>query len=319
LPTCVHIQAPLVDQAVSRRVLEVFQPEQVQIALEAVQALEARQAAVERQWRLRLERLEYQAQLAQRRYELVDPALRLVAATLEQRWNAALQDLQRLKDDYQTYRQQEALALSAEQKAELLALAQDLPRWWQAPTTSAKDRKRMLRLLVKDVTVEKRAAERKARLHLRWQGGAVEDLEVELPLPPTVRFRYAEAIVAQVRSLAAALTDRQIAARLNEQALRSAKGQAFTQSMIQWIRYRYGIAAPVLKRPGELTVKEVACHFQISTDVVHYWIQRGQLTGRKLTATAPYWITLNPEKEIELKAWIAHSHHLKPKSNPKSS
>jgi hypothetical protein len=64
LPRCVYIQAPLVDQAVSRRVLEVLQPEQVQLALEAVQALEARQAAIERQWRLRLERLEYQAQLA---------------------------------------------------------------------------------------------------------------------------------------------------------------------------------------------------------------------------------------------------------------
>jgi hypothetical protein len=146
----------------------------------------------------------------------------------------------------------------------------------------------------------------------------VEDLEVELPLPPTVRFRYAEAIVAQVRSLAATLTDRQIAARLNEQALRSAKGQAFTQSMIQWIRYRYGIAAPVLKRPEEFTVKELARHFQVSIDVVHYWIQRGHLTGRRLTATAPYWITLNPEKEAELNAWITHSHHLKPKSIPTS-
>jgi hypothetical protein len=79
----------------------------------------------------------------------------------------------------------------------------------------------MLRLVLKDVTVEKGAAERKARLHLRWQGGAVED-QVELPLPPAARVRYAEALVAQVRSLAAALTDRQIAALLNEQALRSA-------------------------------------------------------------------------------------------------
>lgn len=227
----------------------------------------------------------------------MDPALRIVAATLEQRWNAALEELQRLKDEYQTHRQQGAVALSAEQKAELLALAHDLPRWWQVPTTSAKDRKRMLRLLLKDVTVEKRAAERKALLHLRWQGGAVEDLELELPLPMAARLRYAKAIVAQVRSLAATLTDRQIAVGLNEQALRSAKGKAFTQSMIQWIRYRYGIAAPVLKRPEELTVKEVACHFQISTDVVHYWIQRGHLTGRKLTATAPYWITLNPKKD----------------------
>jgi hypothetical protein len=103
------------------------------------------------------------------------------------------------------------------------------------------------------------------------------------------------------------LTDRQIAATLNAQALRSAKGKAFTQSMIQWIRYRYGIPAPVLKRPEELTVKEVARRFQVSIDVVHYWIQRGHLTGRRLTAMAPYWITLSPEKELELKAWITRS------------
>ena len=248
----------------------------------------------------------------------MDPSLRLVAATLEQRWNEALEEVQRVQEDYQQQRQQPEFALSAEQKAELLALAKDLPRLWHAPTTSAKDRKRMLRLFIKDITVEKRRPERKAWLHLRWQGGAVEDLEVELPLPPTVRFRYAEAIVAQVRSLAATLADRQIAARLNEQALRSAKGKAFTPSMIQWIRYRHGIAAPVLKRPEELTVKELARHFQISIDVVHYWIQRGHLTGRRLTATAPYWITLSPEKESELKAWIARSHHLNPKSIPKN-
>jgi hypothetical protein len=177
----------------------------------------------------------------------------------------------------------------------------------------------MLRFLIKDVTVEKREPERKVCLHLRWQGGAVEDLDVDLPLPMAVRLRYAEALVAQVRSLAATLTDRQIAATLNEQALRSAKGKAFTQSMIQWIRYRYGIRAPVLKRPEEFTVKEVARHFQIGLDVVHYWIQRGHLTGRKLTATAPYWITLSPEKETELRAWIARSRRIKLPSIPKVS
>ena len=166
---CVTIQAGLVDQAISRRVLEVLQPEQLEIALRALKELEERSEAIDGQWRMRIERLEYQAQLAQRRYEEVDPSYRLVAATLEKRWNEALEELQRLKDDYQKHRQQQGFELTSQQKAELRALAEDLPRLWQAQTTSAKDRKRMLRLLIKDVTVEKRRSERKALLHIRWR------------------------------------------------------------------------------------------------------------------------------------------------------
>jgi DNA invertase Pin-like site-specific DNA recombinase len=314
---CVHIQANLVDQAVSQRVLEVLQPEQFQIALRAVKELQVRSEAIDGQWRMRIERLDYQAQLAQRRYEEVDPSHRLVAATLEQRWNQALEEAQRLKDDYQKYRRQKGLELSAKQQAELLAMAEDLPGLWQAQTTSAKDRKRMLRLLIKDLTVEKRRAERKAILHIRWQGGAIEDLMIDLPVPMPVRIRYPESIVTQVRTLASTLTDPQIAATLNQAHLLSPKGKPFTNSMIHWIRYRYEIPAPVLKRPEEFTVKELARHFQIDIGLVHYWIQRKHIPTRRPTKTAPYWITISPEKELELKAWITNSSRIKIQPIPK--
>jgi DNA invertase Pin-like site-specific DNA recombinase len=316
---CVTIQAGLVDQPISRRVLEVLQPEQLEIALRALKELEERREAIDRQWRMRIERLEYQAQLAQRRYEEVDPSHRLVAATLEKRWNEALEELQRLKDDYQNYRQQQGFELTSRQRAELLVLAEDLPRLWQAQTTSAKDRKRMLRLLIRDVTVEKRRKERKALLHIRWQGGAIEDLTVDLPLPMPERLRYCETILTQVRTLASTRSDQQIAAALNQQQLRSATGKAFTKSMIQWIRNRYEIPAPVFKRPEELTVKELARRFSIGIGVVHYWIQRGHLAVRRLTERAPYWITITAKKEAELKAWIACSSRIKMESIPKGS
>jgi hypothetical protein len=89
--------------------------------------------------------------------------------------------------------------------------------------------------------------------------------------------------------------------------------------MIQWIRYRYEIPAPVLRRPEELTVKELARHFQIGISQIHYWIQRGHIPVRRLSATAPYWITINPEKETELKAWIARSTRIKMEPIPKGS
>src|SRR5258708_15090310 len=108
-----------------------------------------------REWQMRLERAEYEAALAERRYQEVDPAQRLVASTLERRWNDALLQLQDLKKQVAEVLRQEARVATPEQKEKVLALARDLPRVWHAPTTQAKDRKRMLRLLIKDITVEK--------------------------------------------------------------------------------------------------------------------------------------------------------------------
>ncbi len=309
---CVTIQADLVDHAVSARVLEILRPEQIEIAVRAVQELERRSQAVDQQGRMRIERLEYQAQLAQRRYEEVDPANRLVAGTLEQRWNDALVELKNAQAELHRTREQQGLELTEEQKAQLRALAEDLPKLWNSPTTSAPDRKRMLRLLLKDITVEKRRAERKAVLHIRWQGGAVEDLSLDLPVPAPDKVRYPEALVHRIRALAANLTDTQITAILNEEGLLSAKGKRFTRNMVSWIRYRYDIPAPCLKSLDELTVNGVADRLGVRPGVIYYWIERGQLPARRLETGKPYWIRLGVEKEAELRARVAHSNRIKP-------
>ena len=316
---CVTIKADLVDQALSHRILEILRPEQVEIALRAVKELERRSQAVDQQWRMRIERLEYQAQLAQRRYEEVDPSNRLVAGPLERRWNDALQELKTAQEELHRSRQQQGLELTEEQKAQMRALAEDLPKLWKSQTTSAQDRKRMLRLLIKDITVEKHRAERKAVLHIRWQGGAVEDLSVDIPLAAPDRVRYPEAMVNRVRSLAATMTDAQITATLNQEGLRSAKGKAFTPSMVKWMRYRYGIPTVPLKGSDELTVREVAERFAVSVGVVYYWIERGHLPARRLEPGSPYWITLAAETEAALRAWVAKSNRLKPQQAPKAA
>lgn len=316
---CVTIKADLVDQALSQRILEILRPEQVEIALRAVKELESRSQAVDQQWRMRIERLEYQAQLAQRRYEEVDPSNRLVAGTLERRWNDALQELKTAQEQLHRVRQQQGLELTEEQKAQMRALAEDLPKLWKSQTTSAQDRKRMLRLLIKDITVEKHRAERKAVLHIRWQGGAVEDLSVDIPLAAPDRVRYPEAMVYRVRSLAATMTDAQITATLNQEGLLSAKGQRFTPSIVKWMRYRYDIPTVPLKGSDELTVREVAERFAVSVGVVYYWIERGHLPARRLEPGSPYWITLAAETEAALRAWVANSNRLKPQQTPKAA
>ena len=140
-----------------------------------------------RQWQMRLQRAEYEAALAERRYQEVDPSQRLVASTLERRWNDALLQLQDLKKQVAEVLRQEARVATPEQKEKVLALARDLPRVWHAPTTQAKDRKRMLRLLIKDITVEK-PEPKQLLVHVRWQGGASTSHSV--PLPPSMRINF---------------------------------------------------------------------------------------------------------------------------------
>lgn len=312
---CLTRRCDLVDQAVCQRVLQVLSTTQLDLALRAFAELQQRPTAVSHQWQMRLQRSEYEAQLAQRRYEEVDPANRLVAATLEQRWNQALQQLEQLRQEHQAVLSRQPANLTPEEQDRILALAQDFPRLWHAPTTQAKDRKRLLRLLIADLTLERRPASREVILHLRWHGGACEDLAVALPLPIGDRLRYPPATVDQVRQLAQTMPNDQIAAQLNREGQRSAKDHPFTTSMIHWIRYRHRIPAPA-KHPAELTVAELARRLGISHHVVYYWIEREILPARRLHAGAPYWISLDDAKERDLRTWIDHSRRIQPATPP---
>jgi hypothetical protein len=297
----------LLDGAIAAEVLKALRPAEIELALAALQELESRDRTISRQWQMRLERAEYEAALAERRYQEVDPSQRLVAGTLERRWNDALLQLEDLKKQAAEFLHQEARVATPEQKAKVLALASDLPRVWHAHTTQAKDRKRMLRLLIKDITVEKALNPKQLLAHIRWQGGACTDICVQLPPNIADRVRYAAAVVDRVRHLAQSLPDGDIADCLNQEGQVSAVGKPFTGSMIQWIRYRYQIPRATLVRPEELTVQQVAERFRVSPNVVYYWVDRGVIQARRLNAGSPYWITLNETDEQKLQDWVRNS------------
>ena len=259
------------------------------------------------QWQMRLERAEYEAALAERRYQEVDPANRLVASTLERRWNDGLVQLQDLKKQATEFQRQEARVATPEQKEKVLALARDLPRLWHAPSTQTKDRKRMLRLLIKDITVQKAPQEKQLLVHIRWQGGACSHLYVQLPPNIADRVRYPAALVNRVRDLAQSLSDAQIADQLNEEGLVSAFGKPFTISMIKWIRYSYKIPAVKRKHPEELTVQRVAERFGVNPNVVYYWIEHGVIQSRRLNSGTPYWITISETDEQKLRDLVRNS------------
>jgi hypothetical protein len=141
------------DDAITERVLTAVTPFTIKLALEALANLEQRDKLVSTQWRWRIERARYEAGLAERRYEEVDPSNRLIASTLEKRWNDAMQRMADLEAELATFERQAMRSVTEEQKQQILKLGRDFPRLWKAKTTSPSDRKRMLRLLIRDVTI----------------------------------------------------------------------------------------------------------------------------------------------------------------------
>jgi hypothetical protein len=294
--------------------LKALQPAELELALAAMHEMESRDQAILRQWQMRIERAEYEVALAERRYQEVDPANRLVAGTLERRWNDALLQLDGVKKEAAEFQRQEAHVATPEQKAKVLALARDLPRMWHAPTTQSKDRKRMLRLLIKDITVEKPPNQKQLLVHIRWQGGACSDVSVQLPPNIADRVRYPSAVVDKVRELACNWPDSEIADRLNREGQTSAKGLPYTVKIIQWIRCRYRIPPAELKRPEELTVRQVAKQFGTSDPVVYYWIEHSVIRSRRGNPGMPHWITLSDTDEQKLREWVRKSRRIQPVS-----
>ncbi|MCP3468332.1 recombinase family protein [Bradyrhizobium sp. CCGUVB23] len=310
---CMSLPAKPLDDAIAARLLTAVTPLTIKLALEALNNLEVRDKTISAQWRRRIERARYEADLAERRYEESDPSNRLVAATLEKRWNDAMQRVIELEAELAHFERQSMRSVTAEQKQQILRLGRDFPRLWKAPTTSARDRKRILRLLIRDITVSKAPQPKLLRLQICWQGGATETTEVQQrPSYPDV-LRYPDAFVAKIRTMAERYDDTEIVARLKAEGLTSSTGKLFTASMISWTRYKHRISRPLLP-DGTLNVRQVRARYGVSLWVVHYWIERGIVSATQRKSNAPYAIKIDDNVDQRLREWVANSSHLHPAS-----
>jgi hypothetical protein len=308
---CISVPASPLDQAISDRLLTAITPVTIELALAALTSLEKRDYEIGAQWRLRIERARYEVDLAERRYELVDPANRLIAATLEQRWNDATRRLQDLEAELADFERQTMRAVTAEQKKQIRELAERFPRLWAAPTTAPRDRKRILRLLVRDITLSKGPDPKTVRLHIRWQGGATETLELPLPPNRAEAVRYPEAVVARIREMAVNRMDAEIVRQLHAEGRRSSTGKPLTPSIIKWVRYKHRIPAPP-PPANTLSVRQVRERYGVSLWVVHYWISRGHVRAQQSRPNGPYAISIDDKTDQLLRDWVTNSAHLLP-------
>ena len=231
---CQRIPGARIDRFVTQRLLEVLSPAQIELSLAAMAALERQQAALHRQWQLQLEGARYSARLAQRRYEQVEPENRLVARQLEKNWERELTEVAGLEEMYQRFCQKQPLRLSDAQRQDLLCLAQDFPRLWEAETTNWAERKNLLKLLIADVTLTRQAES--IRVQIRWHTNQAESHD--LPVPVSGSPKTPNLIVERLRSLYRTHTDPEIAAILNQEGLRTAYGNLFTPRIVADTRRR---------------------------------------------------------------------------------
>jgi DNA invertase Pin-like site-specific DNA recombinase len=308
-PTCQSLRGDGVDAAVAANFLEAIQPAQLVVSLAAVEQLEARARQIDRQWQLRLEQARYEADLARRRFVAVEPEHRLVARSLEREWNAKLAAVERLEREYAAVPPPAAHLISPEERQRILALAQDLPTVWQAPTTTAAARKQLLRCLVKDVTLTKAATT--IQIGIRWQTDACTTLAVPRPRRSADVRRTDPAVVRRIRELAPQHTDRQIAARLTKEGLLSGLGGSFTASKVQWLRYRHQIASGCPEGPlacrqgqrgdGRYTARAAAALLNVSVTTIAAWCTAGRLDGIQAVPHGPWWVHVSAEEIAALR------------------
>ncbi len=307
-PTCRSVAAATVDDAVAAALLDALTPEQVALALAAADEVAGRHQRVSRAAELAVERARYDADRAERAFHAVEPENRLVARSLEARWEARLASLAEAEQALEGAR--DALP-PLPSRADLEQLAADLPALWHAPATSSKDRKRLLRTLIADVTLLPEPEQAKVRIGIRWHTGATDELSVARAIHPGTGKRSPSPAVEMVRQLGPVMPTAELAGQLNAAGLVTGHGRPFDVKAVQWIRHAYHISAPPPYAASEISVAEAARRLGCSAGVIYYWIESAQLDARRGPGNR-LCITWNDQAEAACRRRIAQSGHLNP-------
>jgi len=277
-PLCQRVPGAGIDQAIGELLVEAVSPMALEVALSVQQELQHRIDEADRLRQKQVERAQYEADLARRQYMRVDPDNRLVADSLEAEWNSKLRNLSEAQQERERQREQDRKVLSEPQRAAILALATDFPALWRDPKTPDRERKRMIRLLLEDITLLRGE---QITLHIRFKGGATRTLTLPLPLNSWQLRQTSPDVVKEIDQLLDQYTYPQIAAILNERGLRSGAGKAFTSRFIARIQRSYSLIPRYdrLRKAGMLTVEEMAAALRICRQRVTVWNRHGLIRG----------------------------------------
>jgi len=272
--SCQYIPGAGIDEAIGKLLLESVTPLTLEVALQVQKELENRFNEADKLRKQQVERVEYEANLARRRFMQVDPDNRLVADTLEAEWNEKLRQLQDASDYYERHRHMESEKLKKVQQDEILKLAKDFPKLWKNPRTPVREKKRMIRFLIEDVTMIK---SEDITLHIRFKGGAEKTLKIPLPRKGWQYNLTDPKIVEMVDELLSDHTYAEIATILDNRGYKSGQGNRIDRNVVKSITNKYNLRTRFarLRSTGKLTANEVANLLAVTVATVRKWGKNG--------------------------------------------
>lgn len=293
---CQQIPGSGINGTVGNLLLEMVQPVTLELAFAVQAELQARLQEVDQFRRQQIERARYEAQLARNRFMQVDPNNRLVADALEADWNDKLRALTEAQEHYEQQRQKDQIVLDEASRQKVLALAQDLPRLWNHPGTSDQDRKRIVRLLIEDVTLIKAG---KITVNIRFKGGTTRTLTLPVPLSAWQERTTRPEVIRQIDQLLDTHTDAGVAAELNRRGCRSGMKLEFTRLMVAKLRRNHGLKCRYdrLREKGLHTASEMATELGVTPSTIRIWYMHGLLKGYEYNDKGERLYELPPENQ----------------------
>lgn len=275
---CQRIPGRDLDRAIGEVLLERMTPEALALTLAVQKEVIERADEARRLRHLQVERAQYEVELAQRRYLKVDPDNRLVASVLEAEWNAKLLALEEARAIEERHNQGDQQRVSEEERADIERVPERFRQFWNNPKTTARERKRTVRLLIKDVTVHKTD---RIVAHIRFKGGARQTIVVALPLPLAQSRLTPPDTLAAMDRLLEEFTDAEVAEQLNQQGFRTFEGLPFHSTHVYQLRRHHGLADRYarLRVRGMLTAEELAHAYGVTAQTIWRWYRQGSIAG----------------------------------------
>ena len=285
---CQSVPGHGIDALIGKCVVQKISPASIEVAFAVQQQLEARIDEADRIRYQHVQNAEYEMQAAKGRYMMVDPQNRLVADELEANWNEKIRVFRQLQSEYECKKQQEQLRMTEQQKRKILELTGDFARLWNSDTTEDKDRKRMVRLIIEDVTLTK--SERTIKVQIRYKGGATEEHELARPRSAWEEKRHSPEVLKEIDRLLDSHTDGEVANILNKKGYVSGTGKSFDARRVSVIRRAYRIRSLYtrLKRTGRYTIREICEKYGVGRDKVYEWRKSGKLVAYRYDDAGRY-------------------------------
>jgi len=330
---CCGVSANVLDEFVSGQVLQMLEPASLELSLRAQSDLARERERLHRQEQQTLKRARYDAELAERRYRAVDPENRLVAATLESQWEAALRKERELREDYDRSCRQPRPGLSADEEARIVALSSDIATLWHSLETTNVHRQEIIRCLVERVVVHGNRHSEHIEVVIQWAGGYESHHALVRPVRWYHQLRDFDQLAERVVELhKEGHTAEETANTLNAEGFTPIDPtKTFNRDMIRDIRLKLGLRGdlsnPSLLRPGEARLHDVAQALDMPWQTLREWAVRGWVHARQ-TRGQKLWLIWADDKELarlrELRASKSHgiqgyaSHLTVPKARPQS-